>query len=76
MDATVIWIAVLGFLGGLWYWIRRSRGRGIASDATAGSLMSAHIATGSFHAHDTGYHGGSGYGDVGAGGAGGDSGGV
>jgi hypothetical protein len=76
MDAILVGVGAVGVIGGVWYWIRRSRDRGLASDATAGYIVGDHIATSSFHVHDSGYHGDSGCGDVGAGGAGCDSGGV
>jgi hypothetical protein len=76
MDAVLLGVAAVGLFGGVWYWIRRSRERGPAPDATAGYVVGAHIAASSFPAHDAGYHGGSNCGDAGAGGAGCDGGGV
>ena len=76
MDTLFFGVGGVGLLAGIWYWIRRSRERGLARDATAGYVVGAHIAATSYHAHDAGYHGGSDCGGAGAGGAGCDSGGV
>ena len=70
MDAMFVGVGAVGLLGGAWYWIRRSRERGLARDATAGYIVGDYIAATSFPAHDAGYHGRSDCGDAGAGGAG------
>jgi hypothetical protein len=76
MDAVLLGVGAVGLIGGVWYWIRRSRERGLPPDTTAGYIVGDHVAASSFLAHDAGYHGGSDCGDVGGGGARCDSGGV